>query len=123
VHAHDPKRVDTQDERPGHDHGGQPFELETARDVDGDEESGIEELNIENKDTNRPDLWSPEGIARALRGFLGLEAGPRSYKITGPSGTSVEVDTRLEKIRPFIRSCSSPRWVFSLFTFSSSRGT
>ncbi len=35
------------------------------------------ELQIENVDTNRPDTWSTEGIARALRGILGLETGLR----------------------------------------------
>ena len=69
------------------------------------EESGVEELSLENKDTNRPDLWSPEGIARALRGFLGLETGPKTYTIAGPSGVTIKVDPRLQKIRPFI-GCS-----------------
>ena len=69
------------------------------------EESGVEELSLENKDTNRPDLWSPEGIARALRGFLGLETGLRDYSIAGSSGVSIKVDPRLKKIRPFI-ACS-----------------
>lgn len=69
------------------------------------EESGVEELSLENKDTNRPDLWSTEGIARALRGFLGLETGPGGYAIAGPSGVSVGVDARLENIRPYI-GCS-----------------
>ena len=29
--------------------------------------------SIELKDTGRPDLWSVEGLARTLRGFLDLE--------------------------------------------------
>ena len=29
--------------------------------------------SIELKDTNRPDLWSPEGLARTLRSYLNLE--------------------------------------------------
>jgi phenylalanyl-tRNA synthetase beta chain len=69
------------------------------------EEFGVEELSLENKDTNRPDLWSPEGIARALRGFLGLETGTRVYAVAGSSGVTIKVDSRLEKIRPFI-ACS-----------------
>ena len=32
-------------------------------------------LSIEMKDTNRADLWSAEGLARGLRGYLGLEKG------------------------------------------------
>lgn len=69
------------------------------------EESGVEELSLENKDTNRPDLWSPEGIARALRGFLELHAGVVNYPVVGPSGVSIKVDPRLKDIRPFI-ACS-----------------
>ena len=37
------------------------------------------ELQLENKDTNRPDTWSTEGIARALQGYQGLELGIRKY--------------------------------------------
>jgi len=33
---------------------------------------------------NRPDLYSVEGIARALRGYLGLEVGLPSYNVTEP---------------------------------------
>jgi len=69
------------------------------------EETGLEELSLENKDTNRPDLWSPEGIARALRGLLGIETGLEEYSIVGPSGVSIKIDPRLRKIRPFI-ACS-----------------
>jgi phenylalanyl-tRNA synthetase beta chain len=69
------------------------------------EEFGVEELSLENKDTNRPDLWSPEGIARALRGFLGLETGTGLYAVAGSSGVTIKVDSRVEKIRPFI-ACS-----------------
>jgi phenylalanyl-tRNA synthetase beta chain len=69
------------------------------------EETGAEELNLENKDTNRPDLWSPEGIARALRGFLELETRMKPYAVAGSSGVAIKVDPRLEKIRPCI-ACS-----------------
>jgi phenylalanyl-tRNA synthetase beta chain len=69
------------------------------------EETGVEELSLENKDTNRPDLWSPEGIARALHGFLGLKSGTKVYAVAGSSGVAIKVDPRLEKIRPFI-ACS-----------------
>ena len=37
-------------------------------------------LNIEMKDTARADLWSAEGLARGLRGYLRLEEGPRNYR-------------------------------------------
>jgi len=61
-------------------------------------------MSIEIKDTNRPDLWNVEGMTRALRGFLGLETSPRQY-IVGEQLIDVNVDKRLEKIRPYI-GCS-----------------
>ncbi len=39
------------------------------------------ELKIDVKDTNRPDLWSAEGIAREIRGRLGIEKGLPEYKV------------------------------------------
>lgn len=60
------------------------------------------ELQLENKDTNRPDTWSPEGIARALKGFLGIEVGIKKYTLTKKSPIHIEVDIGLKEIRPFI---------------------
>jgi phenylalanyl-tRNA synthetase beta chain len=57
--------------------------------------------SIEIKDTNRPDLWGVEGLARALRGFLGLEKGPRCYAVDKPI-LDIRVDAQLNAIRPFI---------------------
>jgi len=67
-----------------------------------DEKANI--MNVEIKDTSRPDLWNVEGLARALKGFLGAETGLREYK-TGKSVVEVKVDLRLAKIRPYI-GCS-----------------
>src|SRR3972149_10921003 len=58
-------------------------------------------VSIEMKDTNRPDLWSVEGLARGLRGFQGYAKGLKKYTIGKPI-IDVHVDSRLEKIRPFI---------------------
>ncbi len=63
-----------------------------------------DELRIEIKDGNRPDLWSVEGIARGLRGALGVEEGLREYVVKSPSGVEIEVDPALQKIRPYIAS-------------------
>lgn len=52
---------------------------------------------------NRPDLFSTEGAARALRGFLGVEEGPPRYSAT-PSGIAFSVDPGLAGIRPFLGS-------------------
>jgi len=61
-----------------------------------------DDLSIEIKDSNHPDFWSAEGIARALRGFLAIEKGLKNYSVTSPSGVIINVDKRLENIRPFI---------------------
>ncbi len=49
---------------------------------------------------NRPDLYSVEGIARGLRGFLGLETGLPHYPVS-PSGIDFVVDPSVERVRPF----------------------
>jgi len=55
-----------------------------------------DQLKLELKDTNRPDLWCTEGIAR--------EIGPqKEYAFTKlPAYSETFVDQSLEKIRPFI---------------------
>jgi phenylalanyl-tRNA synthetase beta chain len=58
-------------------------------------------LSIEIKDTNRPDLWGIEGLARALRGFLNQQKGLKQYDSAEPL-IDVNVDQRLKSIRPFI---------------------
>jgi phenylalanyl-tRNA synthetase beta chain len=67
-----------------------------------DEKEGV--MSVEIKDTNRPDVWSVEGLARALRGFLGLEEGLKQYMVCKPL-IDVYVDSRLENIRRYI-GCS-----------------
>lgn len=61
-----------------------------------------QDVHIEIKDSNRPDLWNVEGLARALRGFLGIEKGMKRYPVTGSSGVEVYVDSMLKDIRPYI---------------------
>jgi phenylalanyl-tRNA synthetase beta chain len=50
---------------------------------------------------NRPDFGTDFGIARALRGLLGMEVGLPSFRCS-PSGISVSVDRRLSAVRPYI---------------------
>ncbi len=52
---------------------------------------------------NRPDLYSAEGTARALRGYLGIETGLPHYLVT-PSGISFSIDPNLSGIRPYLGS-------------------
>lgn len=56
-------------------------------------------LKVDVKDTNRPDLWGVEGIARELRGYYGKETGLPKFKVK-KSGISARVDPKLKNIRP-----------------------
>jgi phenylalanyl-tRNA synthetase beta chain len=60
------------------------------------------EMSVELKDTNRPDIWSVEGLARTLRGFMGIEEGLKEYAVGRPL---IDVYERLETVRPYI-ACS-----------------
>ena len=50
---------------------------------------------------DRQDMLSTEGIARAIRSFLGLDVGLKKYPIK-KSGKEIVVEPGLSKIRPFI---------------------
>ncbi|MBI2173200.1 MAG: phenylalanine--tRNA ligase subunit beta [Candidatus Aenigmarchaeota archaeon] len=56
---------------------------------------------IEMGDTNRPDLWCVEGIARVLRGISGKSKGLPKLDFR-TSGKEIIVDSKLHGIRPFI---------------------
>lgn len=58
-----------------------------------------DKLKVDIKDTNRPDLWSVEGIARELRGFYGIKTGIPKFKVK-KSGITAKVDPALKGIRP-----------------------
>ncbi|MHA1682606.1 MAG: phenylalanine--tRNA ligase subunit beta [Promethearchaeota archaeon] len=50
---------------------------------------------------NRPDFSSPEGIARALRGYYNIETGLPVYELAD-SNYHVNVDPRVGEVRPYI---------------------
>ena len=50
---------------------------------------------------NRPDLFSVEGAARAVRGMLGIETGLPEY-VTSNSGIEIEVDSSVNAVRPYV---------------------
>ena len=52
---------------------------------------------------NRPDLFSVEGAARAMRGFLGIQTGLPKYSVK-PSGIKFTIDPKLADIRPCLGS-------------------
>jgi phenylalanyl-tRNA synthetase beta chain len=67
--------------------------------------SDVERIEEDHADVeffpDRPDLFSPEGVARAMRGFLGIETGLPVYPVN-PSGISFTVDYALANIRPVL---------------------
>jgi len=70
--------------------------------VKGDVESlEGDAVSIEVKDSNRPDIWAVEGIARALRGYLGV-GRTKEIRLAGRSNLKVVIDKRVKPIRPFI---------------------
>ncbi len=64
-----------------------------------DEVSGS--VSIEVKDSNHPDIWSVEGIARALRGYLGKKP-TTPPKLVGQASHKILVDKRVREVRPYI---------------------
>lgn len=65
-----------------------------------------DEIKIELADSNRPDLWCVEGIARQIKGHLtGRPAISPFYKKGKKAPLSIIVSPELKKIRPFIGAC------------------
>lgn len=80
---------------------GRRFDVEKLGKILEYAKSELEEINqdiikIDIKDTNRPDLWSAEGLARELRGRLNIERGMPKYKIK-KSNYKVFVDSKLDR--------------------------
>ena len=50
---------------------------------------------------DRPDMLSVEGLARAIRSFLGIEKGMKKYEIK-QSDISLKIEKSVEKVRPYI---------------------
>jgi phenylalanyl-tRNA synthetase beta chain len=65
-----------------------------------------DELRIELNDTNRPDLWSCEGIARQIRGKLTGRPPSQSFIKNGKKKhPQLIVSKELETIRPYVGAC------------------
>ena len=67
-----------------------------------------DELKVELSDSNRPDLWSAEGVARQLRIFL--SGKPESYSFFDHGQTATRVITvakDMKSVRPYIAACTA----------------
>jgi len=60
-----------------------------------------DEIQLEVKSRNRPDLWCAEGIARDLRGALDIQTGLLKPTVNR-SAYEVNVDPDMKNVRPFI---------------------
>lgn len=69
------------------------------------------EAKVELQDTNRPDTWCVEGIARAIRQHR--RGRPDAYPFfagdQAPAGT-IEVDASVERVRPFVAGFMARGW-------------
>lgn len=73
---------------------------------DHDQETG--ELRIELQDSNRPDLWSCEGIARQIRTKLaGALPGYPFFRTKSRSIRRLTVAPDLHKVRPYVAACTA----------------
>ncbi len=59
------------------------------------------EVSVKLDDTNLPYLWCPEGLARFLKGILGMRKGAAKLKINSGS-YKIIADDSVKKVRPFI---------------------
>lgn len=65
----------------------------------GDTVPGSEEMTVEFF-PNRPDMYSVEGIARAMRAFLGIEPGLKTYRVEDSDIRAI-VTPEVRKVRPY----------------------
>lgn len=66
------------------------------------------ELRIELQDSNRPDLWCVEGIARQIR--IALDETPAGYSFLSSKGRSTRrlmVLPEIETVRPYVAACTA----------------
>ena len=66
------------------------------------------EIRLELQDSNRPDLWSVEGVARQIR--IKLQGAPSVYAFlhtrTRPK-RRIQVAEGLERVRPYVAACAA----------------
>src|SRR5262245_16466200 len=73
------------------------------------------ELRVELQDTNRPDTWCVEGVARQIRQWLQKQQPWRKdyaflEKPQGASAGTIEVDPSVMKVRPYVAAFTAKGW-------------
>jgi len=75
-----------------------------ALDIEGiDRENEIIKVEYQ---PNRPDYSSPEGIARALKGYYELDLGLAKFQVKENPNLICTVDQKVKNVRPFIVMCA-----------------
>jgi phenylalanyl-tRNA synthetase beta chain len=70
-------------------------------------DDATDDLKVELSDSNRPDLWSAEGVARQIRTFLSGKTGEYPFFRPGRKATRViRVSGDMQKVRPYIAACT-----------------
>ncbi len=65
------------------------------------------DLKVELSDSNRPDLWSAEGVARQIRTMLAGKPGDYLFFKSGRKPTRIiRVARELKTVRPYIAACT-----------------
>ncbi len=67
-----------------------------------------DDLKVELSDSNRPDLWSAEGIARQIR--IALSGKPETYSFFKPGRKvtrEIRVSKEMKSMRPYIAACTA----------------
>ena len=81
-----------------------PFVKGELKDVSPD----TGEIRVELQDTNRPDLWCVEGIARQIRSVLTGGQTPYPFFSTrGRTKRRIQVMKGMETVRPYVAACAS----------------
>jgi phenylalanyl-tRNA synthetase beta chain len=83
---------------------GKKLSVEDLKDIVLYAKGEVDEINgdllkIDEKDSNRPDLWSAEGIAREIKGRINPKGCPK-YNVK-PSNVVVNVDKKNKTVRPY----------------------
>jgi phenylalanyl-tRNA synthetase beta chain len=66
------------------------------------------EVRVELQDTNRPDLWCVEGIARQIRSVLNTGLTPYPFFfLKGRAKRRIHVTKGMETVRPYVAACAS----------------
>src|SRR5512143_2204156 len=69
---------------------------------------GTDDIKVELLDSNRPDLWSAEGVARQLRIFLSGKPESYSFFNHGQKATrEIRVEKDMKSVRPYIAACTA----------------